>query len=214
MKVYFNGYPNHWLSPYTVIDYVFFWTEWSRCHRDRGIVEDQDFVDRPAWAESWADRLAPACELLQRIRKIVNPTVRFVKIDRYDTWSMDSTLAHIIHPMLLQLRDTKHGSPNVDDEDVPKHLRRYVAKPVEHDTDEFWHDRWTWVLNEMIWSFKQLLRDDDESEFFDHSESNSIKDFNESMKKMKVDWAGLTAHQERKQNGFRLFGKYFQALWD
>jgi hypothetical protein len=214
MKVYFNGYPNHWLSPYTVIDYVFFWTEWSRCHRDRGIVEDQDFVDRPAWAESWADRLAPACELLQRIRKIVNPTVRFVKIDRYDTWSMDSTLAHIIHPMLLQLRDTKHGSPNVDDADVPKHLRRYVAKPAGHDTDEFWHDRWTWVLNEMIWSFKQLLRDDDESEFFDHSESNSIKDFNESMKKMKVDWAGLTAHQERKQNGFRLFGKYFQALWD
>ena len=31
---------------------------------------------------------------------------------------------------------------------------------------------------------------------------------------MKVDRAGLDAHEKRKQNGFRLFGKYYQGLWD
>jgi hypothetical protein len=32
--------------------------------------------------------------------------------------------------------------------------------------------------------------------------------------KTKVDWDKLRAHQEKKANGFRLFGKYYQNLWD
>jgi hypothetical protein len=28
------------------------------------------------------------------------------------------------------------------------------------------------------------------------------------------DWDGLKLEQERIQNGFRLFGKYYQGLWD
>ena len=46
-----------------------------------------------------------------------------VHIDRWDTWSMDHTLAHIVLPMLVQLKRTKHGAPNVDNADVPKELR-------------------------------------------------------------------------------------------
>ena len=34
-----------------------------------------------------------------------------VRIDKQDTWSMDYTLAHVILPMLIQLKETKHGSP-------------------------------------------------------------------------------------------------------
>jgi len=34
------------------------------------------------------------------------------------------------------------------------------------------------------------------------------------LKNIKVDREGLKAHQDRKANGFRLFGKYYQALWD
>ena len=45
-----------------------------------------------------------------------------VQIDKWDTWNMDCTLAHIIHPMLVQLKATKHGAPNVDDCDVIKFL--------------------------------------------------------------------------------------------
>jgi hypothetical protein len=56
-----------------------------------------------------------------------------VRIDRWDTWSMDDTLAPIILPMLVQLKETKHGAPIVDDEDVPKELKSTSAEPKEKD---------------------------------------------------------------------------------
>jgi hypothetical protein len=217
MKVYMNGYPDHWISPYKIIEGIFFWTDWSKCGRDRGIVEDRDFVDHPAWVDQLARYLDPACQAIKHVRRILHPQIRFVKIDRYDTWSMDHTLAHIIHPMLIQLHDTKHGAPFTEDEDVPDELKSISAPPKENewDTDDNHFARWDWILTEMIWAFYQELRDDDEAEFFDHSESGeSGGDFNERLGKLKVDREGLQTHQERKANGFRLFGKYYQALWD
>jgi len=217
MKVYMNGYPDHWISPYKIIEGIFFWTAWSKCGRDRGIVEDKDFVDHPAWVDQLARYLDPACQAIKFVRSVLHPQIRFVKIDRYDTWSMDHTLAHIIHPMLIQLHETKHGAPFTEDEDVPEPLRSTSAEPKENewDTDSNHFARWDWILTEMIWAFYQELRDDDEAEFFDHSESvDSGEDFNERLGKLKVDREGLQTHQERKANGFRLFGKYYQALWD
>ena len=34
-----------------------------------------------------------------------------VEISRSDTFSMDSTLAYVVLPMLIQLKQTKHGVP-------------------------------------------------------------------------------------------------------
>jgi hypothetical protein len=119
--------------------------------------------------------------------------------------------------MLIQLHETKHGAPFTEDEDVPEELRSTSAGPKENewDTDDNHFKRWDWILTEMIWAFHQELQDDDEAEFFDHSESvDSGGDFNERLGKLKVDREGLQTHQERKANGFRLFGKYYQALWD
>jgi hypothetical protein len=216
MKVYINGYPDHWISPYTIIDYTFFWTDWSKCHRDKGIVEDVDFVDRPEWAEKWSDRLDPICQVIKRIREVIKPTIRYVKIDRYDTWSMDHTLSYIIHPMLVQLNKEKHGAPFTDDADVPDELKSTSAPPKENewDTDDNHFKRWDWIMNEMVWAFEQELKDDDEAQFFDHSESRGIEDWEERMGKLKVDRVGLEAHQKRKANGYRLFGRYYQNLWD
>ncbi len=39
-----------------------------------------------------------------------------VRIDPWDTWSMDRTLALIVHPMLKQLHKTNHGAPCTDDD--------------------------------------------------------------------------------------------------
>ena len=220
MKIFMNGYPNHWLSPYTIIEHIFFWTDWSKCARNKNIVEDTDWIDHPAWVDKWADRLDPVCHGLRKIREVINPTIRYVKIDRYDTWSMDNTLAHIIHPMLVQLKKDKHGAPFTHDEDVPKDLRSYVAGPKENewDTDANHFKRWDWILDEMIWAFGQELKEDDEEEFYDFSESTGNRQIGEDlmsiMGKIKVDHDGLKTHQERKANGFRLFGKYYGALWD
>ncbi len=208
MKVYISNYRNHWLSPYTILERVLFWLDW-----------DNISYDEP-WVERWSNRLEPACKVLQWVSERVRPRHEYVKIDRWDTWSMDSTLAMIVLPMLKQLHETKYGAPNVDDDDVPVKLKSTSApaKENEWDIDDNHFARWDYVLAEMIWAFEQKVRDDDESEFFDHSECGDVKDFikdtNEYLSRSKVDWDGLKRHQERKANGFRLFGKYYQNLWD
>ena len=65
MKIYKSNYRNHWISPYTILDYMFFWTEWSKCSRDktpiRSLEEERNskYVDHPEWVEKWSDRLVP-----------------------------------------------------------------------------------------------------------------------------------------------------------
>lgn len=199
MKVYLSNYRNHWLSPYTILEKIYFWRE---------IDYNEPFISKMNGI------LEPFCVVLQKVLDFVHPRFNYVKIDRWDTWSMDYTLAHIILPMLKQLRDTKHGSPNVDDDDVPDDLKRTaVPEVVEYETDSNWHLRWDWILNEMIWAFEQKLKDDDEDEFFDHTSCKGVP-WDKEYVGPKIDLDGLKAHQKRKNNGYRLFGKYYQNLWD
>ena len=202
MKVYLSKYRYHWISPYTVLEKVFFWRE---------IDYDEPIIDK------WSDRLTPICQGIQKVLDFIHPKINYVKIDRWDTWSMDYTLSFIVVPMLKQLKETKHGAPFVDDEDVPEELKSTSAPPKEndYDTDENHFKRWDWALNEMIWSFEQNLDTNSEEKFFDHAEwDEKEKDFGKNLHKIKIDQVGLKAHQDRKANGFRLFGKYFQGLWD
>ena len=136
-----------------------------------------------------------------------------VQIDPWDTWSADHTLALIIVPLLQKMKDDKQGSPNVDDADVPEHLRA-PAKENAWDTDSNWHLRWDYVLNEMLWAMQQIASDNENDEkFFDDSEVDETKGVMEQIHAIKVDREGLQAHQDRIQKGCELFGKYFQALW-
>ena len=202
MKVYLSKYRYHWISPYTVLEKVFFWRE---------IDYDEPIIDK------WSDRLTPICQGIQKVLDFFHPKINYVKIDRWDTWSMDYSLSFIVVPMLKQLKETKHGAPFVDDEDVPEELKSTSAPPKENewDTDENHFKRWDWALNEMIWAFEQNLDHDSEDKFFDHAEwDEKEKDFGKNLHKIKIDQPGLKAHQDRKANGFRLFGKYYQGLWD
>jgi hypothetical protein len=223
MKVWISNYRDHWISPYTIIENIFFWTDWSKCGRNKGVIDDKDYVDHPAWVDRWADRITPISTAVRVILDFIHPPIKYVKIDRWDTWSMDHTLAYIILPMLKQLDKEKHGAPYTEDDDVPEYLRSHMAQPKENewDTDSLHFMRWDWILAEMIWAFEQQLKDDDEGQFFDHSLSKKHpkfdkdnKDWNERISKIKVDHEGLDAHQKRKANGFRLFGRYYQNLWD
>ena len=215
MKIYISNYRNHWISPYTIIEYIFFWTDWSKCGRNKGVIADKDYVNHPKWVDRWADRIQPISTAIRVVLDYIHPQIKYVKIDRWDTWSMDHTLAHIILPMLKQLNKEKHGAPYTNDEDVPEYLRSHMAQPKENewDTDSLHFMRWDWILNEMIWAFEQELKDDDEHQFFDHIGTEGLT-FEESIGKIKVDREGLEAHQKRKANGFKLFGSYYKNLWD
>ena len=224
MKIWKSCYRSHWISPLTIVERVFFWTEWSRQGRIHLVVEDRDYVPMPAWAEKLADGIEPFSRALQWFLDLVHPQINVVKIDPWDTWSMDHTLADIILPMLRQLKETKHGAPFTDDEDVPEYLRSHMAQPKEYewDTDSLHFQRWDWILDEEIWAFEQLTIDDAEGQFFDHSaydgsrlgDQEYLDDITNNVSKVKYDKEGHAKWQARVDNGLRLFGKYFRAHWD
>lgn len=217
MKVYLGKYTT-WIGPYQIAEMLCFWVK--EVPDELGMLHKPDWVhDFGTWLaedkdgnDSWLTRF---CQLIQDKKK----RVELVHINNYDVWSMDHTLALIIHPMLLKLKTQKHGYGFIDNKDVPKELRSTATGARagiknKWDWDNYAEARYSWMMDELIWTFEQLCNDDNESQFFDHTESEKEKDFNKSMQKLKVDRVGLELHQKRIENGLRLFGKYFRTLWD
>lgn len=143
-----------------------------------------------------------------------------VVVDNYDTWSADFTIATIALPLLRQLKTTKQGAPNVDDEDVPEELRSTASPPKENewDTDAFWFQRWDYVIDEMIFAMDEIASTKKGEDTFykypdDFMESEDMR-FQEYLTAIQFDEEGWTKYHKRVQNGCRLFGKYFQCLWD
>jgi hypothetical protein len=149
-----------------------------------------------------------------------------IKLHKYDTWNMESTLALIVLPMLKQLHETKHGSPFVFDDDVPDPLKSTNCAPKENewDTDENFFRRWEWVMDEMIWTFEQLQPDNAWEGQYHHGKidfefvKKEGTEYSEMLKTTKdthwFDSEGAKKHQDRIDNGLRLFGKYYNSLWD
>jgi len=149
--------------------------------------------------------------------------VEEVHIDEWDTWNMAETLALIITPMLKQLKETKHGSPYVNPDDVPVRLRPTTTPSDDnHWVDDTHHERWEWVMDEMIWAMEQL-NTDWESQYWSGEFDMQWKEADENgMSEMyegpnhtaKCDWDAHKKHDRRIENGLRLFGTYFRGLWD
>lgn len=139
------------------------------------------------------------------------PRKEEIAIHDYDTWSMDHTLALIALPMLKQLKDTKHGVPYMDYEDMPEHLQyvrrvydpRAIHDMIDQSQQPEWDDLnemefqrqikcWEWMMDEMIWAMDQLVNEDKVDPDIWYS-----KEFN-----------------DRVSNALKLFGKYYRSLWD
>lgn len=212
MKIHIKPYLDYF-GPYQLASAILFWLD-----------KDSDTVEAfGAWI---AD--TKICDILQYIysKRERNHKIR---IDDYDTWSMDTTLSYIIAPMLVQLKKTKHGAPDVDDSDVPEHLHKCNAEPqteeeiVNHHADSNHFLRWDYVLDEMIFAF-QAKPTDWELEFASGEADFTFEPTDDTSKyysmvtgpnhTYKVDWEGRNAFQARMTNGFRLFGKYYEGLWD
>lgn len=210
MKIKIGPYRDY-IGPYQIADALCFWLPKQK--DELGMTVAHPLAERFGEWLSGVSFVVNFCSWLstKRKRKIS------IEIDPWDTWNMDSTLAHIIHPMLVQLQSTKHGSPCVDDGDVPEHLRSTNAPPKENewDTDALFHDRWEWVMNEMIWAFNELKNDKPgEDECFTHPPDSDYSNPTSAIVGIKLDKEKLTAYNARMENAFRLFGRYYQALWD
>jgi len=205
MKIKIGNYPdrlvcnlfnNYMVKKHGYVDWPRNYTLLERC---LNWLDDriQDFYNVFNWL--WFDRSQ------QKIK---------VHIDPWDTWSMDHTLAHIVLPMLIQLKETKHGGPFVDLKDVPKELhgKKLTKKQKDNgEVDDKHFERWDWVLEEMIWAFEQKTLDSWEEQYYKY-EDDPTAQF--GVKCVWSDDEGRKAHQERMSNGFRLFGKYYENLWD
>ena len=198
MKVKIGPYKKFW-GPYQIADLL----------KYIGLGQDKRYKLGEYLAETKVGKFCEWVELV-RVRTF------HVKIHKYDTWSMDSTLALIILPMLIQLKATKHGAPAVDELDVPEELRQ---KSPEEDLLEFGQDanffkRWEWVMDEMIWAFTQINAGNSSEKFYKYPPAVKGESISEVIKKTEVDLEGLMAHEKRIANGTRLFGVYYQSLWD
>jgi hypothetical protein len=68
-------------------------------------------------------------------------------------------------------------------------------------------------MDEMIWAFEQKCRDHWEDDYYgDYIEDQKNGPIAGSFEW--IDHEGRQKHQERMSNGFRLFGTYFENLWD
>ena len=217
MKVKIGKYPSRWISNvYT-----------RYMEKKYGYCYDGDNATRLEHAlEALEDMLQTVYNytgnlVLDRLKQRVS-----VHIDSWDTWSMDHTLAPIILPMLIQLKATQHGACMVDMKDVPKELRA-TKKQIEEsnktgEVDDNHFKRWDWVIDEMIFAFQSKVDDDWEDQFQSGVHDITWEPFEKGMSKMvtgpndtfKIDLVGRKAYQEHISNGFRLFGKYFESLWD
>ena len=205
MKVYIGKYASGWVGPYQLADLL----------RYVGVSEDRCYeIGHKLSKVKW---LKNSLEWIHSKRP--GRTVK-VKIHHYDTWNMDTTLAVIILPMLKQLKETKHGYGYVKDEDVPEHLKSINAEPLTEEqkrwgyTDNNAEARFEWIFDEMIWAFTQLTDDNSEDEFWDHGDRNDDDEIEVAISKIKCDHEGLKKHEARISNGLRLFGVYYQNLWD
>ena len=234
MKVKIGKYTN-WFGPYQLAELLCFWV--------KDVKDEYGMKSKPDWVHNFGEWLAygsvePDPEvgdirswdrerhdtLLSRFLTWIHSkrkrTMK-VHIDRWDTWSMDHTLGYIVLPMLKQLKETKHGAPFVDNNDVPKELR---SDAIEGDICVTHHLKWDWVIDEMIFAFetKGGSSEDWEDQFhtgehdiqwkkLEGGHSQMIKGPNDTSK---YDLKGAKAYQKRITNGFRLFGKYYENLWD
>lgn len=216
MKVYIGKYPG-WFGPYQLAEKLLFWVK-----RD-----DDNPVDPVDKFGTWlSENKDGSPTVLTRVMHWIHKKNKrriYVKIDNYDCWSADHTLALIITPVLKKLKENKHGAPYIDDEDVPAELRSTSCRELTEEeknygnTDDNFFKRWDYVLDEMIWAFEQHSDPDWEEQFYSGEndlqivDSKLVRGPNHSLK---IDEEGKKKHEQRMANGRRLFAKYYQSLWD
>ncbi len=218
MRVIIGPY-KEWIGPYQLAEMLLFWMD---------KYEDDRVHNFGTWLAGGKDQksfLSKACSWLDSKKK----RKMKIHIDKWDTWNMDSTLSPIILPMLKQLKATKHGSPMCSPYfDQTSNSAQYSFDFYADGDEAAWnagHQAWEDIMDKMIWSFEQLQPDYDwEDQYTLVKPELDMKKYPEDEGKMVVpvrwkvqgvtDWDARRKHQERIDEGLKLFGEYYQSLWD
>ena len=196
-------------------------------------------------SEAIRDKIADALPLwpFLFIEKLFGKRKVKVRIDRYDTWSADHTLAVIIGPLLRSMIGKKQGVPG---NFLPDEYNSLVS------STEFWEEKgkgplntkatllldaaseeWEATLEKMAWAFEEYVKDDWDEQYWtgeygemkttpssDKTFWNPITKKDEQVFKLdfegstrKCDWEAREKHWKKVEEGIRLFGLHFSNLW-
>lgn len=112
------------------------------------------------------------------------------KIDKrgfceYEFYSLDYSMALYIYPRLCEFREkyAKYGTPSYFCYD----------KDGKEYPDDRGHEEWMKTLDKMIYSFREIIKEQDEPDVSDRE--------------------AYKAYTKRCEEGLKLFGEHFRALW-
>ena len=115
-----------------------------------------------------------------------------IYIDDFDTWSLDYTLSHIIHPALIRLKEIKHGYPELWEDGMVTHHnydRQLHFDFIDEEVEtKYLINKWNDILDKMIYAFGRIKEDN-------------------SLDISKDEW-------EKIQEGLDLFAEHYTSLWD
>lgn len=141
-----------------------------------------------------------------------------VKLDSYDHWCIPWTISHIMTPLLIQLKEKKHGYGMIEKEDVPESLH------ATYEENGFSEEAYNWVLDELIWMFTEVSSEEEnepkmyehigEMQWSDPDENGNCTLISSGIKIIPEMEVINKAYHARIKNAWRLFGIYAQTLWD
>lgn len=221
MKVYLGPYSNRFSGQSTRDLYYML-----RYVKREYFVEDQekDFFD--CIVEDFIDLYEDfVCPILNRL--FLRQRKEKVRIDYYDSWGADHTIALIAHPLLVQLRESKHGTPATEAVDLPE---GFDTSDDKHYNGTYSQRAWDYILGEIIWALHEVANEYPGKEEY-HFNSDQLKmesvPLENGLSEIKmnyqkdpskppyyVDRKGEEEYEKRIDNGLRLLGKYFRNLWD
>lgn len=205
MKVVLGPYTN-WVGPYQIAEKLLWWLD--KYEDDRVHKLGSWLAETKTGDDTW---LTKFCTWIYSFKH----RQEYVRIDRYDHWNADHTMAIIIAPLLESLKANKHSYGFIDDADVPEQLQsKFGIKEDDYGSDSLAEKRYEWFLDEIIWAFNAHKSDDEHNLFYDHGQPVKGESLMDSINRIKIDQTGLDAHNKRKQHAFNMFGKYYQTLWD
>ena len=200
MKIKIGKYRN-WFGPYQISDLL----------KYVGFSEDSCEKVGDWLSKTWINAF------LTWIDSKKHRTIK-IRVDDFDVWNADYTLALINHAVLKKFRESgRYGVPHLDDTEPDSN---------EYENDEYYEkreDEWNEILDKMIWSFDAIINSDEYEDTFwivkpDYEGCKTAKDIYNRVfhgeTRAKYDIEAYIKHEEKIQEGLNLYAKYFKNLLD
>jgi len=128
-----------------------------------------------------------------------------IHIDNHDVWSLDYTLANIIHPALVRLRERVphfgYPTPYYETEAYPEYSQQGSFEEILDRGAEsnYYEEQWMEKLQKMIDAFAMIIDKDEEYDKIMHHRD---------------DEDARNAWDRKINEGLNLFSENYRGLWD